>query len=389
MTSLKSLKSEILEELMQQRRRAALSLDLTLVTELNKQINTITNHIAASKVPNKSVVTRRAKMAEKAEARRDEVIPVDQRIALTMIGMGLRSVVDRFPVPLTEAQRELFDSGWWRMGNDTLRSRFNGLSKNRQYNAIREELEEPMELIVRETKDGMIHIHFKPVAASLGNVVARVQISNANITRKALVRLAACIDVKRSNTQCSTISLPSAYKKEIVTILKADHKINLPEQSNEVLVDDDVKDIGDVKDIEDIEDIIGQTFNDGKLTVVGWDGERQGSNKLYQCRCSECAEDPELFGDAVFYSTKYNIVNVGSLPCGCSKRPHWTADQYKILLKRKANGKYTVSDVPDDAKVTTHVSCKCNVEECGHTWKPTIVGLLSGTGCPSCARRRK
>ncbi|WP_429168602.1 hypothetical protein [Aeromonas rivipollensis] len=96
MTSSNSLtNNESLEELKQQRYHAALALDLNLVSQLNKQIN---NHIAttaANKVPNQSVVTRRIAMVERATGRQREIIPVEQRVALTMVELGLRSVQGR------------------------------------------------------------------------------------------------------------------------------------------------------------------------------------------------------------------------------------------------------------------------------------------------------
>ncbi|WP_447828932.1 hypothetical protein [Aeromonas hydrophila] len=133
-----------------------------------------------------------------------------------------------------------------------------------------------------------------------------------------------------------------------------------------------------------VDEFIGQTFNDGKLVVTGWNGERRGNNKLYSCFCSECAKDPELFGDATFRSTKSDLVN-GALPCGCSKKPRWTAQQYRVLLSRKANEKYTAV-VPEDAKGTTKIQCACNAENCGHEWTVSIRDLLNaGSGCRNCA----
>lgn len=138
-----------------------------------------------------------------------------------------------------------------------------------------------------------------------------------------------------------------------------------------------------------MDDFIGTTFNDGKLVVTGWNGERLcNSSKVYQCHCSVCSGDKELFGDAVFKSTKRSLVT-GSLPCGCSKQTRWSADQYRVLISRKASGKYSAV-VPDDAKNYTKVSCTCNAVGCGRTWEASITNLLSvGTGCKKCAYKTR
>lgn len=131
---------------------------------------------------------------------------------------------------------------------------------------------------------------------------------------------------------------------------------------------------------------IGQTFNDGKLTVIGWDGERLGNNKFYKVQCSECAKDLELFVNKIFKATKQQLSN-GTLPCGCSPRPRWSSQQYRILISRKASGRYSVV-VPDGAKVKTKVQCHCNI--CDHSWESSISSLLNtGTGCPNCDDRTR
>lgn len=136
-----------------------------------------------------------------------------------------------------------------------------------------------------------------------------------------------------------------------------------------------------------VDEFIGTRF--GNLTVVGWDGERQGNGtKLYECHCSECAQDPELHGNAIYKSPKDSLVR-GQLPCGCSKNPRWNADQYRVLIKRKSNIKYSVV-VPEGAKATTKVRCICAVEDCGHEWSTTINKLLNnGTACQKCGGRAR
>ena len=132
-----------------------------------------------------------------------------------------------------------------------------------------------------------------------------------------------------------------------------------------------------------MDDFIGSVF--GSLTVVGIAGRDKHGAKVYQCRCSECAKDPELFGDATFRSVKFGLINRGQLPCGCSKKPKWSTAQYRVLISRKAAGRYTAV-VPDDAGNRTKVNCKCNADNCDHEWEASINSLLNnGTGCQKCA----
>ena len=47
------------------------------------------------------------------------------------------------------------------------------------------------------------------------------------------------------------------------------------------------------------EDFIGETFNNGKLEVVGIHG-KQGRAITFKVICTECSKDPELFPDGYF-----------------------------------------------------------------------------------------
>jgi hypothetical protein len=73
---------------------------------------------------------------------------------------------------------------------------------------------------------------------------------------------------------------------------------------------------------------------EGQLTVVGWEGRSRG-HKLYTLICNKCFTDTELFPTGYFKSLKSSLI-IGQIPCGCSKKPHWSEAQYSILCKRKA-----------------------------------------------------
>lgn len=75
---------------------------------------------------------------------------------------------------------------------------------------------------------------------------------------------------------------------------------------------------------------VGRQFNGGRLVVIDG-GDKDGYVKV---KCIVCAEDSELFGDAVFERQIHSLVS-GRLPCGCSKKTFWSLDQYKVKIERK------------------------------------------------------
>lgn len=142
------------------------------------------------------------------------------------------------------------------------------------------------------------------------------------------------------------------------------------------------------------DDFVGSIFGEeGQLTVVGWDGERdKGGTKLYKIHCTECAEDPELFGGGYFYSTKSNLM-LGWLPCGCSFNPRWTEDQYNIRVRRKCqeygdleflgfNGNYK--------KANTKLKLQCSKHEEPYVYESNSIANLftSQRGCHLCRNEK-
>lgn len=133
---------------------------------------------------------------------------------------------------------------------------------------------------------------------------------------------------------------------------------------------------------------IGQRFGeDGHLEVIGWDGKRNGSHKVYQVLCHKCKNDPELFQDGIFLCLRGNLV-AGRLPCGCSKHPRWSKEQILIILKRSSEGR-GVQVLPIESEwngVRTPINLVCPSN--GAEWRTTIQAftrnLCSGCGCSRC-----
>ena len=123
------------------------------------------------------------------------------------------------------------------------------------------------------------------------------------------------------------------------------------------------------------------------LTVVGWDGRNKTGHKLYIVKCSKCTQDPELFGDGYFKTTKSSLSR-GNMPCGCAAHPRWSESQYAVLCSRKANKfGYTFlgfSGQWDDQKTRARVLCEKHGE-----WGPMVGEFVNKlSGCARCGTEK-
>lgn len=122
---------------------------------------------------------------------------------------------------------------------------------------------------------------------------------------------------------------------------------------------------------------------DNQLTVVGWSG-KCFYNKHYILKCMRCSEDLELFGQGYFRSKKGHLVR-GQVPCGCTRTPRWSEDQFAILCSRKARelGYTFLGFVGDWKGAYTRTEVLC--EEHGEWSSGNINNLFSiHRGCPKC-----
>ena len=145
-------------------------------------------------------------------------------------------------------------------------------------------------------------------------------------------------------------------------------------------------------DSEEKDDFIGSVFGEeGQLTVVGWDGERNKSgSKIYSVHCKECSKDPELFGDGCFYCTKGNLVS-GQLPCGCAKSVRWTEEQYKIKVKRKCKEYGDLEFLGFSGEFNgrnTKVKLQCNKHDEHYIYESSSIDSLFNirSGCLLCGK---
>lgn len=87
--------------------------------------------------------------------------------------------------------------------------------------------------------------------------------------------------------------------------------------------------------MEIVEDYLsGKVFQEN-LVVLGWT-RMKGARRFYAILCKVCEQDPELFGEGIFETTKDSLVRKSYTPCGCGKAYRYTKEQYEILIRRKA-----------------------------------------------------
>lgn len=130
------------------------------------------------------------------------------------------------------------------------------------------------------------------------------------------------------------------------------------------------------------EDFIGETFNNGKLRVIGIAG-KQGREMTFKVTCTECSKDPELFPDGYFVSQKGNLVN-GQKPCVCSKYK-WEYWQFLILARRAGDKKGFIVHgfVGKFKNCKTKLNLECIID--GHKWSASINNIINqDNGCPKC-----
>jgi hypothetical protein len=123
---------------------------------------------------------------------------------------------------------------------------------------------------------------------------------------------------------------------------------------------------------------------EGQIEVVGWSG-KYGTHKLYILKCNKCSKDSELFGEGYFRSTKGNLVNLISTPCGCGKGVQWSQEQFSVLCGRKAEeiGYKFLGFEGEWKGVYTKIKMSC--EKHGE-WSSGVVHTLinKAAGCLGC-----
>ena len=140
------------------------------------------------------------------------------------------------------------------------------------------------------------------------------------------------------------------------------------------------------KDLDVLESKYNGVCFSGKFLCVG-----ETISKDLVVKCPICSEDPELFGDGLFAMPKCDLVK-GAIPCGCSKKPIWSDEQFKIKINRiiKENNINTkILSIVGETKKTKRVNFICEMHG---NYDKSLVHVLSkvnGVMCPDCIDRFK
>lgn len=121
-----------------------------------------------------------------------------------------------------------------------------------------------------------------------------------------------------------------------------------------------------------------------QLSVIGFVKDGVTQKKKYAVHCESCSKDPELFSRPIFLSTKTELES-GSIPCGCSKKPKWSKDQFFVLCSRKAKslGFDFIGFMGEWKNQRTNLHMHCAVH--GDWFTGTITNLLNhGKTCYKC-----
>jgi hypothetical protein len=122
-----------------------------------------------------------------------------------------------------------------------------------------------------------------------------------------------------------------------------------------------------------------------QIKVIG----KIAKSEYYVLKCYVCAEDPELFSNGIFRSTKAKLIS-GQLPCGCSPSPSWEEHQLQTLCARTCEtiGIKFLDTVGEFKGLNSKARLSCS--EHG-IWESTTLNslLYNGVGCPKCAYKQR
>lgn len=140
-----------------------------------------------------------------------------------------------------------------------------------------------------------------------------------------------------------------------------------------------------------LRDWVGKTISTKSgvdLEIVDHNGIT-GNSGRHAFYCKECAKDPELFGNGIFWSRIHSLTNKGATPCGCAFHPKWSEFQYYIRCKRAAisHGLFFYGWMESFRGIYTKLQLHCPVH--GEVNKLSINNLVNqAQGCRKCYEDR-
>lgn len=126
------------------------------------------------------------------------------------------------------------------------------------------------------------------------------------------------------------------------------------------------------------------------IELLGYTKHPYKTYNVHYIKCLECAKDPELFGDAIFWATLHDM-NKGQMPCGCARLVKWTKSQWETLAVRASEDMgFTFKGWADEVFKGSLTKCNMHCDKHG-TWISTTASNLIKLkrGCPKCGNEAK
>lgn len=126
------------------------------------------------------------------------------------------------------------------------------------------------------------------------------------------------------------------------------------------------------------------------IELLGYSKHPYKKYNVHYIKCFECAKDPELFGEAIFWATLSDMKK-GQMPCGCARLVKWTKGQWETLANRASEDMgFTFHGWADDVFRGAITKCKMYCDKHG-TWTSTTASNLIklSRGCPRCGNEAK
>lgn len=120
----------------------------------------------------------------------------------------------------------------------------------------------------------------------------------------------------------------------------------------------------------------------GRYTYIG--RIRKGTRTDYVFRCKICLQDPELFGNSLFYTDRTSY-SKGSLFCGCAKKVTWSEDQAVVKSIRSSKRAGHIFNGIVQPYIGSNSWCNLTCSLCSHSFTSKLSNLWSlERGCRRC-----
>ncbi|QXN60097.1 hypothetical protein KUA24_30 [Vibrio phage HNL01] len=114
------------------------------------------------------------------------------------------------------------------------------------------------------------------------------------------------------------------------------------------------------------------------IKLQGYAGRNKSNNALFYATCDLCMQDSELYSTP--FVVEKGTIDRGIIPCGCSKTPRYTIEQYKILIERELHrrglGEIYLKGLPTEGKVQNKMKIQI-LKSCGEVYEVSLTHLFT------------